>query len=97
LFREKSQVVIYYEVRGVRTGAGYRHQIAVLRPGRNSGDKPPLVALSFEEVAESPVIRSRRVVRLDQVRQGSYIVEVRVSDPEGQQQVRRRLIHILGN
>ena len=32
LFREKSQVVIYYEVRGVRTGAGYRHQIAVLAP-----------------------------------------------------------------
>ncbi len=97
LFREKSQVVIYYEVRGVRTGAGYRHQIAVLRPGREDGDQRPLVALSFEEVAASPVIRSRRVVRLDQLKHGSYIVEVRVSDPEGQQQVRRRIIHIIGN
>jgi len=55
------------------------------------------VALSFDEVAASPVIRSRRVVRLDQLKHGSYIVEVRVSDPEGQQQVRRRVIHIIGN
>jgi hypothetical protein len=89
--------VIYYEVRGVTTGAGYRHQIAVLRPGPQTGDQRPLVALSFDEVAASPVIRSRRVVRLDQLKRGSYMVEVRVSGPAGQQQVRRRLIHITGN
>jgi GWxTD domain-containing protein len=97
LFREKSQVEIYYEVRGARTGAGYRHQIAVLRPGRKAEDQHPLVALSFEELAAGPVIRSRRVVRIDRLTRGSYIVEVRVTGPEGQQQVRRRLIHIIGD
>ncbi|HKG33553.1 MAG TPA: hypothetical protein VKB22_07465, partial [Gemmatimonadales bacterium] len=97
LFREKSQVEIYYEVRGARTGTGYRHQIAVLRPGLKAEDQRPLVALSFEELAAGPVIRSRRVVRIDRLTRGSYIVEVRVTGPEGQQQVRRRLIHIIGD
>ena len=76
---------------------GIATRLPCLRPGRETGGQHPLVALSFEEVAASPVIRSRRVVRLDQLKPGSYIVEVRVSGPEGQQQVRRRLIHIIGN
>jgi GWxTD domain-containing protein len=96
LFREKADVEIYYELRGARAGASYRHEIAVLRARDQAADKHPLVALAFEELASGPVVRSRRVVHLDRLKQGSYIVEVRVTGPEGQLQVRRRLIHLMG-
>jgi GWxTD domain-containing protein len=94
LFREKSDVEIYYETRGARSGAGYRHEIAVLRTNGSEPEKHPLVSVSFEERAPGPVIRSKRVVRLDRLKRGTYVVEVRVSGPEGSQ-VRRRLIRLI--
>jgi hypothetical protein len=94
LFREKSDVEIYYEARGARTGAGYRHEIAVLRTNGSEPEKHPLVSLSFEERAPGPVIRSRRAVRLDRLKRGTYVVQVRVSGAEGSQ-VRRRLIRLI--
>jgi GWxTD domain-containing protein len=97
LFRERSEVQIYYEARGVRPGQ-YRHEIAVLRPEalEDDGERPPLVALAFEERATGPVLRSRRTVRLDRLKRGSYVVEVRLTGPDGQFQVRRRPIQLIG-
>jgi hypothetical protein len=34
-------------------------------------------------------------VRLDRLKQGTYVVEVRVSGPKGEVEVRRRLIHLI--
>jgi len=97
LFREKAEVEIYYEVRGAQIGAAYRHEIAVLRTRDEAPAKHPLVALSFDELASGSVIRSRRVVRLDRLKRGTYVVEVRVAGPEGPVQARRRLIQLIGN
>jgi GWxTD domain-containing protein len=95
LFREKADVEIYYEVRGARPGAAYRHEIAVLQTRDQAAEKHPLVALAFQELTSGPVIRSRRLVHMDRLKQGSYVVEVRVTGPEGQVQVRRRLIRLI--
>jgi GWxTD domain-containing protein len=97
LFRRGSAVETYYEVTGATPWAWYRHQITVLRAGALEIDdrKRPLVSLSFEEQAAGEVIRSRRVVRLERLRPGSYLVEVRVSGPDGRSQVRRRLIRLI--
>jgi GWxTD domain-containing protein len=97
LFREKSDVEIYYEVRGARTAATYRHEIAVLRTNDEASARRPLVALSFDELAAEPVIHSRRVVRLDRLKRGTYVVEVRVTGPNGPVQARRRLIQLVGD
>ncbi len=97
LFRRGSEVETYYEVTGARPQAWYRHQITVLRAGGREADdgKRPLVSLSFEEQAAAEVIRSRRTVRLERLKSGSYLVEVRVTGPDGMAQVRRRAIQLI--
>jgi GWxTD domain-containing protein len=97
LFRRGLDVGLYYEVSGTVAGQQYRHHITVLRPG----DRPeqsaqhPLVSLSFDEAATGDVIHSRRVVRMDQLKPGNYVVEVTVAGPDGRAQSRRRALRLL--
>lgn len=97
LFRRGLDVGLYYEVTGAVTGQQYRHHITVLRPSDRPDRSPqhPLVSLSFDEAATGEVIRSRRVVRMDQLKPGDYVVEVTVAGPDGQVQSRRRAIRLL--
>jgi GWxTD domain-containing protein len=96
LFRRGSEIRLYYETSGVRRGFRYRHEITVLRPNRRDGRRGrPLVALSFEEEAPDSVMRSRRSVRLGKLKEGSYVVEVKVTAPDGEVQVRRRDIRLI--
>jgi GWxTD domain-containing protein len=97
LFRERAPIEIYYEASGASAGSRYRHEISVFR---SEEDRPrrkarPLVSVSFDADAAESVIRSRRTVRLDRLKRGAYIVEVRVTAPDGGSAVRRRLIHLL--
>ena len=95
-FRKGSELELYYEVAGAIAGGTYRHEITVLRPeaGRSTRRRP-LVALSFEEAAGESRIRSHRTVTLDRLKEGSYVVEVKVSGSGGPTEVRRRSIHII--
>jgi GWxTD domain-containing protein len=97
LFRRGTEVETYYEVTGATTQQLYRHEIAVLRPGAGeaASKRRPLVSLSFDEAAAGEVIRSRRTVRLERLKPGSYVVEVRVTAPDGSTQVRRRSIRLV--
>jgi GWxTD domain-containing protein len=96
LFKERSEMEVYYEARGVTPGE-YRHVITVLRPATRSGGKErPLVSAAFEETAVDSVIRSRRTIRLDRLDRGSYVVEVRLAGPDGRFAVRRRSIQVIG-
>jgi hypothetical protein len=96
LFRRGSEIRLYYETNGVMRGLRYRHEITVLRPDRrDSRSGSPLVALSFEEEAPDSVMRSRRSVRLDRLKEGSYVVEVKVTAPDGEVQLRRRDIRLI--
>jgi GWxTD domain-containing protein len=98
LFRERSEIEIYYEASGGMAGRPYRHDIAVFRAGtdddRESRERP-LVALSFQEEAIASTIRSRRTVRLDRLKTGRYLVEVTITDPAGVSQRRRRAIDLI--
>jgi GWxTD domain-containing protein len=97
LFRKGAEVQIYYEADGATAGLQYWHEIAVLRSGEreSAGKGRPLVSLAFEEAATGGIIRSQRTVRLDRIKPGSYVVEVRVTGPDGSSQVRRRLIRLI--
>ena len=96
LFRKGSDLELYYEVAGATAGASYRHEITVLKAeaGR-SARRRPLVALSFEEAAAESRVRSHRTVKLDKLKEGGYVVEVKVSSKDGGPEVRRRSIHII--
>ena len=96
LFRRGSDVELYYEVTGATTGLRYRHDITVLRSERpGSRRRRPLVTLSFAEEAADPVIRSHRTVKLERLKEGNYVVEVKIAAPDGNSQVRRRALTLI--
>ena len=95
--REGADVELYYEATGATPGHSYRHEITVLRPqGKDPKDRRPLVALSFDEPASDSVIRSQRIVRLDRLKEGSYLVEVKITAPDGESRVRQRSLRVIG-
>lgn len=99
IFRRGTEVEIYYEVSGAAARHVYRHEIAVLRPNGRPLDarRRPLVSLSFEEETRGEIIRSRRTVRMERLKPGSYLVEVKITGPDGDSQVRRRRITLIGH
>jgi GWxTD domain-containing protein len=97
LFRTGSEVGLYYEAGGAEPGAPYRHEIGVYRmkgdPARV--ESRPAVSLAFEEPAREPTLRSHRTLRLGRLKPGRYLVEVRVSGPDGAVSTRRREIEVV--
>jgi hypothetical protein len=97
LFREGSEVELYYEVAGITEGARYRHEIAVFRikgePG--AAERRPAVTLGFDERAAGPLLRSHRVLRLARLKPGRYLIEVQVGMPGGQPVARRREFRVV--
>jgi hypothetical protein len=97
-FRKGSEVELYFEATGATPGVVYRHEITVLRSGKPHPDRRrPLVAVSFFEEAAAPVIRSHRTVRLGRLKEGSYLVEVKIIAPDGTARIRQRSLRIIKN
>ena len=96
IFRKGSDLELYYEVAGATAGASYRHEISVLKAETGRSDRRrQLVALTFEEAAIDSLIRSHRTVKLERLKEGSYVVEVKVNEEGGESEVRRRSIRII--
>jgi hypothetical protein len=96
LFLEGSAVELYYEASGAAAGAPYRHQIAVYRAkGEGRLERRPVVTLGFEERADGTLIRAHRTLQLGRLKPGSYVVEVRVAGPAGENAVRRRELRVV--
>ena len=53
------------------------------------------VSLAFEEPARETTLRSHRTLQLGRLRPGRYLVEVRVSGPDGTTSTRRREIQVV--
>jgi hypothetical protein len=94
LFRKGVDVELYYETSGATQGQRYRHEITLLHHER-AKRRRPLVALSFEEEAADSVVRSHRSVRLERLKEGSYVVEVKVTAPDGSSRVRQRSLRLI--
>jgi GWxTD domain-containing protein len=95
LFRKGAEIQIYYEVGGAKPHAVYRHEISVLPSGGGGSQRESLVSLAFEEQSLGEVIHSRRTARLERLKRGEYIVQVKVTAPDGSFQVRRRPIRLI--
>ena len=92
LFPEGGEVELYYEADGAKPGASYRHDIAVFRVRGEPGvvERRPVVTLGFDERATDTLMRSHRVLQLTRLKPGRYVVEVKLSTPEGEAVARRR-------
>jgi GWxTD domain-containing protein len=97
LFRAGGEAGLYYEAGGAEPGASYRHEIAVYRMRGNPAkpERRPAVTLAFEEPAREPTLRSHRTLQLGRLKPGAYLVEVRVSGPDGATSTRRREIQVV--
>ena len=97
LFREGSEVELYYETAGASAGTAYRHEIAVyrLRGEPALADRRPVVALAFDERAHQERLRSHRVLQLARLKPGRYLVEVQVRAPDGSSVARRREFRVV--
>ena len=96
LFLAGSQVELYYEAAGARSGAPYRHEIAVFRVGREGRvDDRPVVTLRVDEAARADVIRAHRTLKLARLKPGAYVVEVKLTAPDGTADLRRRAIRVI--
>ena len=97
IVREGSELELYYEASGARPGATYAHEIGVYRMKGDpaAAEHRPVVRLGFAETAAEPVIRARRTLQLRRLKPGRYLVEVRVTGPDGAADTRRREIRVL--
>ncbi|HKT59247.1 MAG TPA: GWxTD domain-containing protein, partial [Gemmatimonadales bacterium] len=96
LFLAGSPVELYYEAAGAQAGAIYRHEIGVFRVGREERvEDRPVVTLRVDEAAGADVIRAHRTLQLARVKPGAYVVEVKVTAPDGTSDVRRRAIRVI--
>jgi GWxTD domain-containing protein len=96
LFLAGSQVELYYEAAGARAGAAYRHEIGVFRVGRDGRvDDRPVVTLRVDEAARADVIRAHRTLQLARLKPGAYVVQVKVTSPDGTADLRRRAIRVI--
>ena len=96
LFPEGSQVELYYEAGGARPGEAYRHEIGVFRVrGDDRAEDRPVVRLRVEERSAGSVIRTHRTLQLTRLKPGRYVVEVKLTGPDGQVAARRREIRVV--
>jgi hypothetical protein len=97
LFREGSEVELYYEAAGATGGARYRHEITVFRIKGEPGmaERRPVVTLGFDERAAESLLRAHRVLQLARLKPGRYLLEVRVSIPGETPVARRREFRVV--
>jgi hypothetical protein len=96
LFLAGSPVELYYEAAGAQAGTTYRHEIGVFRVGgQDRVEDRPVVTLRVDEAAGGEVIRAHRTLQLARLKPGAYVVEVKVTAPDGTSDVRRRAIRVV--
>lgn len=96
LFPAGSEVHLYYEAAGTRAGASYRHEIGVFRVrGDDRVEDRPVVSLHVDEAAGGDPIRAHRTLQLARLKPGRYVVEVKVTGPDGRLDARRRAIRVV--
>jgi GWxTD domain-containing protein len=92
LFPEGGEVELYYEAGGATPANSYHHDIAVYRVRGEPGvaERRPVVTLGFDEPAPDTVLRGHRVLQLARLKPGQYLIEVKLSTPEGEAAARSR-------
>lgn len=90
VYRRNSEMELYYEVYGLTRGTPYNVELTV---GKQSGGRPD-ITVRYEERSDSVVTRSRRSVVLEKVSQGTYVLQLTITTPDGRRAVRRAAFEV---
>jgi hypothetical protein len=91
-FREGADMELYYEVYGLRPNTSYTTRLAVKREGRSRAE----FTLGFTDPAGRDVTRSRRVIDLQRLREGEYVLEIEVRAADGRTVRQERGFRVVG-
>jgi GWxTD domain-containing protein len=103
VFRTGEELELYYELEGLQPAAPYATQVVVRKRGGGGGlfgklfgGSGAAISVKFDEQATGPVVRARRVLKLDRLKPGEYEMEVTVTDREGRKDRRTRPFDVSG-
>lgn len=98
-FRQREPMQLTFELSGLVAGSPYRTEIRIARPGGSALSRlfgrGAALRLAFEGVHLGGVTSIRRELALDEVKPGTYLVEVTVSTPSGEKQTRQQEITVV--
>jgi hypothetical protein len=81
-------LAVYHEVYGLTPGQEYREEL-VLRRGKKAE-----LTLSWSDVAQGETVRVARMLSLEEVKPGDYLIEFAVRLPDGRKSTTRQPIKI---
>lgn len=94
VFSRNADLELYYELYGLNPGTSYRTELVVEKQegGGLFGlfGKPEPIKLSFTDQAAGPVTRVQRTIDLSGLDPGAYVLEIRTTDKEGVERIRRQ-------
>lgn len=72
---------LYYQLGGLRLGRAYKTSIEVYRA--IAPTEKPLIALTYDEIADQPVMEIQRVLGLERLDSGVHTIRLTISDEQG--------------
>jgi len=103
-FKRSDEMQLYYEVEGLRPGAPYQVRLAVRRQGGGGGlfrkifgGGSAALSLKFDAQAVAALESAHRGLQLDQLKPGSYVLEVTVTDDQGRRDQRMRPFKVVSD
>lgn len=101
MFRREQGLELYYELAGLDAGTAYRTDIAIRRPSGGSvlrrvlGGGGAAIKFGFDGIHPGGLEAVRREVSLNELKPGSYTLEVVVSTRDGRTATRQRALTVV--
>jgi GWxTD domain-containing protein len=100
-YRRSEEMELYYEIEGLKP-TPYSVELTVRRKGSGGGlfrkifgGGGAALRLKFDEQATTSTVSSHRLLKLDRLKPGNYILEVVVSDAEGRKDRRQQEFQVV--
>ena len=98
-FRRSEPMQLTFEVSGVLAGSAYRTEVRIVRPGGSALSRlfggGAALRVAADGVHPGGLLVVHRELALDEVRPGTYLVEVTVSTPAGEKVTRQQEITVV--
>ncbi|MBP6572040.1 MAG: hypothetical protein KA226_11505, partial [Gemmatimonadales bacterium] len=98
-FRRSEAMQLTFEVSGVLAGSAYRTEVRIVRPGGSALSRlfggGAALRVAADGVHPGGLLVVHRELALDEVRPGTYLVEVTVSTPAGEKVTRQQEITVV--
>jgi GWxTD domain-containing protein len=100
-YKRSEEMELYYEIEGLKP-TPYNVELTVKRKGSSGGLLRKIfggggaaIRLKYDEQATTPQVSSHRLLKLDRLKPGNYIIEVVVSDAEGRKDRRQQEFQVV--